>query len=392
MEMTKPDKNEVIMKTENPVHEKDFKWLIENATKFSRRLQSSNISLESECTPEFQLIAKFNDRYPEAHVTNVNIGIQRKDAGEQTLHVAVDIQLLNSNGELYCNKECDFTCSSGGAPFYIFSEMFSDSPNKLTKHKAATSYSCDDNHENLNLKVKNLLASYKNIDNIFILPDDVLVVKGHVKTFGCCVVTNKVAVPDVQEKLSLQKHVDQLLWDLRFAYENEIGTDVELVVEGQIIKAHKFILQTRSPVLKRMFEHNTTEKDGTIEISDLDYLVLKALVWYMYTGVVQKLPYEDVCDLYEAADKYDVFYLARECSEILKSSIGHDTVCRILVLASLHNDAALKEEAIMFIASNFAKVKVTEEWEMTIRGHQGIASDVLERVCQQSLGTTTEKR
>ncbi|GFV41608.1 TD and POZ domain-containing protein 3 [Trichonephila clavipes] len=392
MEDKNPNKNQVIMKTENPVHEEDFKWVIENSTKFSRRLESSSITLDPECKPEFKLIAKFNDRYPDAHVTNVNIGIQRKDPGEQTLHVAIDIQLLNSDGEQYCKKECDFSCSPGGAPFYIFSQMFSDFPSKLTMHKAATSYSCDGNHENLGLVVKQLVASHKDIDNIFILPDDVLVVKGHIKTFGCCVVTNKVAVPDVQEKITLEKHVNQLLWDIRFAYENEIGTDVQLVAEGQIIKAHKFILQTRSQVLKRMFEHNTTEQDGTIEISDVDYLVLKAMVWYMYTGVIEKLPYEDICDLYEAADKYDIFLLGRECSEILKSSIGHDTACRILVLATLHSDDALKEEAVEFIANNFAKVKVTEEWELTIRAHQGIASDVLERVCQQSSQKTTEKR
>ncbi|GFS53213.1 protein maternal effect lethal 26 [Nephila pilipes] len=391
MEAAKPNRKEVIMKTENPVHEKDFEWVIENATKFSRRLRSSNITLESECKPEFQLVAKFNDRYPSAHVTNVNIGIQRIDSGEETIHAIIDVQLLNSNGDQYCCKECDFTCSSGGAPFYVFSEMFSDSPSKLTLIKGATSYSSDDSHENLGLMVKRLLASHENLDKIFILPDDVLIVKGRLKIFGCCVVTNKVAVPDVPEKLSLQKHVNQLLWDIRFAYENEILTDVQLVSEGQTIKAHKFILQSRSVVFKRMFEHNTTEQNGTIEITDVDYLVLKSLVWYMYTGVVQKLPYEEVCDLYEAADKYDVFFLARECSEILQSFIGYDTVCRILVLASLHNDAALKEEAVGFIANNFAKVKVTEEWEMTIRAHQGIASDVLERVCQETLKKVSAK-
>ncbi|GIY27525.1 kelch repeat and BTB domain-containing protein 4 [Caerostris darwini] len=387
-----PNRNEVIMRTDNPVHEGDFKWIIENTSKFSRRLRSCSLKTNTDCKPEFQMVAKFNDRFPDVNVTNVNIGIQRVDSGDESIHVSIDVQLLNQNGDEYCRKQADFRSSANGAPFYLFSEFFSCCPDKLTVPKVQKSISSKDNHELLSLHVKKLVATHGNVDKIFILPNDILIVKTVIKTFGCCVITNKMEVPDVPDKLTLQSHMDRLLNDIRDAYVHQDLTDLELLVDGQSIRVHKFILQCRSPVFRTMFEHNLSEKtDGTVEIQDVDFIVMQALVWYLYTGVVHKLPYEDLCDLYEAADKYEVSSLFRQCSEILKSFIGKDTVCRILVLADLHHDSKLREEAIQFVNCNFAKVKVTEEWQMTMKAHQNIASDVLERVCEFSNKTIPMK-
>ncbi|KAF8767322.1 Protein maternal effect lethal 26 like protein [Argiope bruennichi] len=364
------------------VHEGDLKWIIDNACKLARRLRSSNFSLQTQCQPEFQIVAKFNERYPEAHVTNVNIGIQRIDSGDKSVYVTAIAQLLNTDDDEYCREEVSFTCPSGGAPFYIFSELFSDSASKLSFPRCKKGISSDDIDDLFHLQVKNLVASHGNVNRIFILPKDILIVKVHIKTFGCCTSTNKEEVPDVPERLTLKSHVDQLLNDFKRAYQHQELTDIDLVVDDKTIRAHKFVLQARSPVFRNMFEHNLSETTaGTIQIDDIEYTVLQALIWYLYTAVVQKLPYDDLCDLYEAADKYQVSSLQKECAEILKSMLSVDTACRILVLADLHNDSYLRQEAVDYIWSNFAKVKATEEWELTMHSHQKVASDVLEKVC-----------
>ncbi|GFS53209.1 TD and POZ domain-containing protein 3 [Nephila pilipes] len=158
-------------------------------------------------------------------------------------------------------------------------------------------------------------------------------------------------------------------------------TDVELLVDGRIIRAHKFILQSRSPVFRKMFEHDTTEKEcGSVEVTDVAFIPLQALVQYLYTGEVQKLPFEDLCDLYAAADKYEVCALQQACSETLLSSINRETVCRILVLSDLHNDTVLREHAVMYVLCNFPTIRETADWESTVRMHHNIASDILEKV------------
>ncbi|GBM98347.1 Protein maternal effect lethal 26 [Araneus ventricosus] len=381
----KPANSDVFIRTENPLHEGNLKWIIDNASKFSRRLRSWNFSLQAECKPEFQVVARFNDRYPEIHVTNVHIGIQRVDSGDRTVYVKANAQLLNLDGEEYCRKEITFTCSGDGAPFYIFSELFSDSVSKLTLSEPRTSVSSHDNQQMLHLQLKNLVAFHGNVGPIFILPEDTLVVKVHIKIFGCCIITNEVKVPDVPERQTPRSHVDQMVRDYLHAYQREELTDIELVVEDKTIKAHKFVLQARSPVFRNMLEHKLSETtQGAIQINDVDFQVLQALIWYLYTADVLTLPFADVCDLYEAADKYQVSSLQKECAEILKSFLSEDTACRILVLADMHNDQFLRKEAIDYIWRNFARVKTTEEWELTMRVHQRIASDVLEKVCSSS--------
>ncbi|GBM23314.1 TD and POZ domain-containing protein 3 [Araneus ventricosus] len=384
MEAKQPNSN-VIMRTENPVHEGDLKWVIGNACQFSRRLISSNFSLQRECEPEFQIVAKFNVRFPDVHVVNVNVGIQRIDSGDKSVYVTADAQILNTSGDVYCRKEVIFNCASGGAPFYIFSEMFSDSTSKLTPPGfpgLKTGISSDDIDEFFHLRVKNLITAHGNVNRIFVLPTDALVVKILIKTYGCCIVTNKEDVTDEPERQTPKSHVYQLLNDFKNAYQHQELTDIELVVGERTIRAHKFVLQARSPVFRNMFKHELEETTaGTIQIDDVDYTVLQALIWYLYTAVVLKLSYDDLCDLYEAADKYQVHSLQKECAEILKSSLGADTACRILVLADMHNDSLLRQQTVDYIWRNFAEVKDTEDWELTMRSHQRVASDVLEKVC-----------
>ncbi|CAL1279664.1 unnamed protein product [Larinioides sclopetarius] len=384
MEPKQPNKNEVIMRTQNPVHEGDVKWFIDNACKFSRRdaCKFSNFSLQTDCQPEFQVVAKFNERYPDVPVINVNIGIQRIDSGDKSLYVTADAQLMNSDGDVYCHKEQSFSCHSGGAPFYIFSEMFSESADKLTMPKPKTGISSDDIDELFHLRVKNLVAAHGGVGRIFILPNDKLIVKVHIKTYGCCILTSKVELPLVPERQSPKSHVDQLLIDFKNAFEHEELTDINLVAGDKIIKAHRFVLRTRSPVFKQMFEHNLAETtEGTIQIDDVNYAILQALVSYLYSATVLKLPFDDLCDLYEAADKYQISSLQKECAEMLTCFLSVDTACRVLVLADMHNDSFLRQEAVDYIRRNFAKVKATEDWELTIRSHQKVATDVLEKVC-----------
>ncbi|GBM23313.1 TD and POZ domain-containing protein 2 [Araneus ventricosus] len=368
------------VRTERPYRKIYFTWMIENVSKFSRRLHSSTFSTDDDCRHEFRIVAKFSEMFPDAHISNVSIGLQRVDSEIEPINVASKVRLLNMDGNQYCQEESRWvTLMIDGAPIYVLSELFSDLPDKLTIPEVKTSISSADEHKLIGLKGKKLLASYRNLNKVFILPKDVLIVTGKIKIFGCCPV--KRVVEDSQKKKKLQLQTNQVINDFRNAYINGASTDTQLIVGHQVLNVHKFVLQSRSPVFRSMFEHNTAEKnDSAICIPDVEFQILKALMWYLYTGEVQKLTYDEYCDLYEAADKYQVHTLQRACSESLMLSIRIDTVCRIMVLAYLHNDSILKDHALHYIWRNFTKVKLTEEWEMTVQGHQVIASEVLYRI------------
>ncbi|GIY51782.1 TD and POZ domain-containing protein 2 [Caerostris extrusa] len=309
----------VTTKLVSPDRKREFSWAIDNVSKFSRRLYSSSFSVGRECEHRFQMVARLSQAHPDAHVSSVSIGFMRTDSLHGHATVSCEVQLFNSEGDRYCHKECRWYISKSESRFAC-SEMFSDYPEKLVLPGVKKNISFKDDHEMICLKGKRLVGSYGDFNKIFILPKDKLIVMGHIKIFGCC--PTLVEVSDAKERKRLQPDVDQLLLDFRQAYENEIMTDVELVVGERIIKAHKLVLFSRSPVFRSMFEYNTSEKkDSVIYMDDINSDVMEALVWYLYTATVRDLPYQDVCDLYEAADKYIVPTLQKACFEILMSSI-----------------------------------------------------------------------
>ncbi|CAL1279666.1 unnamed protein product [Larinioides sclopetarius] len=379
------------MRTERPYRKIYFTWMIENVSKFSRRLHSSTFSTDDNCRHKFRIVAKFNEIFPDAHISNVSIGLQRVDSEIEPINVVNKVRLLNMDNSQYCQKESRWvTWKRDYAPIYVLSEFFSDLPEKLTIPEVKTSISSADELEMIGLKGKRLLASYRNLKKVFILPKDALIVTGKITIFGCCPV--KLLVEDSEKKKKLHLQAEQVISDFRKVYMNDVDTDLQLIVGEQILKVHKFVLQSRSHVFRNMFEHNTTENNNSaICIPDIEFQILKALTWYLYTGEVQKLTYEEYCDLYEAADKYQVHTLQRACSELLMLSIRIDTVCRIMVLAYLHNDSILKDHALHYIWRNFTKVKITEEWEMTMQVHQAITSEVLNRINMFPCGEVSHK-
>ncbi|GFS53211.1 protein maternal effect lethal 26 [Nephila pilipes] len=197
-----PNNAEVNTRAEN--RERSFVWMVENVCKFSRRLFTSEILSETECKPEFRLMARFNEMFQKESITNVTIWLQRKDSGTETIHVAFDIQLLNLNGDRYSHNKSSFMCSPGGAPYCIFSELFSDSPQKLILTEVATGISSKDSLELIGLKGKRLVASSGHVEKIFILPKDVLVVEGRIATVVCGIHQKRLTLQEIREKQNLK--------------------------------------------------------------------------------------------------------------------------------------------------------------------------------------------
>ena len=56
------------------------------------------------------------------------------------------------------------------------------------------------------------------------------------------------------------------------------------------IKAHKVLLAARSPVFESMLTNGMIESSSNvIEVSDIDYEVMKEMIGFMYTGFVSNL-------------------------------------------------------------------------------------------------------
>lgn len=91
--------------------------------------------------------------------------------------------------------------------------------------------------------------------------------------------------------------------DLGLLFETQKFSDAILCVGKEEFFVHKAVLAARSPVFSAMFAHEMEEKkQNRVEITDVDPVVLREMLRFIYTGKAPNLDKMD-SDLLSAADK-----------------------------------------------------------------------------------------
>ena len=127
------------------------------------------------------------------------------------------------------------------------------------------------------------------------------------------------------------------------------SSDVTLVIGRKELKAHKFVLSTRSPVFKTMFQVDMKEKlTNRVKIEDVELPVFQEMLTFMYTGKSPNLK-SMTSELLFAADKYQLDRLKLMCEEELCSKLNATNASQTLELADRHNATQLKEFCRDFI-------------------------------------------
>ena len=134
------------------------------------------------------------------------------------------------------------------------------------------------------------------------------------------------------------------------------GSDVNFIAQGEVISAHTLIIQSGSPVLAAMFQHNMTESSSrSVIIKDLEPSVFRQLLHYLYTGDAPQLEEEDMTEpLFIAADKYQIDSLKDWCESVLSKKINVDCAVRYLILSNFHSAEKLQEHCLKFIVDHNA--------------------------------------
>ncbi len=87
-------------------------------------------------------------------------------------------------------------------------------------------------------------------------------------------------------------------------------SDINILVNGTKIPAHKNILSTRSPIFKAMFSYDNTKEalEKEVVIHDVSVNVMKEFLRFIYTGVKHQGNH-DCSELLAIADKVNDFLL-----------------------------------------------------------------------------------
>ena len=135
--------------------------------------------------------------------------------------------------------------------------------------------------------------------------------------------------------------------------------DWKLVCKGKMIPCHRFILASKSPVFKRIFEASAFP--NWTELDNVKLKTLQNLLEFMYTGSFNRKNC-DVAKLFELADEYEVSALKSTCEVLLSKDLRCENVVELLQLATLHKGKNLKENCLHFIAKYFKAVQSTKSW------------------------------
>nr|XP_033786474.1 kelch repeat and BTB domain-containing protein 2 isoform X1 [Geotrypetes seraphini]XP_033786475.1 kelch repeat and BTB domain-containing protein 2 isoform X1 [Geotrypetes seraphini]XP_033786476.1 kelch repeat and BTB domain-containing protein 2 isoform X1 [Geotrypetes seraphini] len=147
-----------------------------------------------------------------------------------------------------------------------------------------------------------------------------------------------------------------LLEQLKLFYEQQLLTDIVLIVEGTEFPCHKMVLATCSSYFRAMFMSGLSESKQThVHLRNVDAASLQIIITYAYTGNLA-IKESTVEQLYETACFLQVDDVLHRCREYLIKKINAENCVRLLSFADLFSCEELKQSAKRMVEHKFTTV------------------------------------
>jgi len=172
-------------------------------------------------------------------------------------------------------------------------------------------------------------------------------------------------------------------------------SDVVLKVGSETIDAHRLILAARSPVFERMFSCPMKETtDNEVLVQDFDAISMRALVKYLYTGVVDHVGLESddyAVNLLQAAHRYEVPGLVDRCVQVLVGRLRVETAAERLEMAELLGNRYFKAQCLEFISLRLGDIQATEAYSRLVSRRPALLKDLVEVIVPPTKKTAAEE-
>lgn len=158
-------------------------------------------------------------------------------------------------------------------------------------------------------------------------------------------------------------NLEQLSISMMKMFESKEYSDVEIKCGGKIFSAHRNVLTARSTVFAEMFQNDLpgmfTRK---LFVKDVRCDTFNKFLIFLYSGKVEFESITTATELYELADKYDVFLLKQRCFYFLTDNITDQSVIQILTFADKQQDKNLLDNVVDFILTDVDAFLDSEKW------------------------------
>ncbi|KMQ90033.1 rcc1 and btb domain-containing protein 1 [Lasius niger] len=177
-----------------------------------------------------------------------------------------------------------------------------------------------------------------------------------------------------------ENYVEELLnilKSLEAAFDDLLTSDFTVQVEGKFIHVHRAILNIRCQHFRKMIQHDCIENGNEnlpsppihIVSDKFSYIVYKAFLKYLYTGIVV-LPSDKVLELMKLAGEYCETNLKKECGRILEQEVTASNVAFFYKKAIECNAKEFEEFCFQFALCHMKDVVLSKEYiklDMTIK-------------------------
>eukprot|EP01018_Ginkgo_biloba_P010936 Gb_03319 [translate_table: standard] len=171
------------------------------------------------------------------------------------------------------------------------------------------------------------------------------------------------------------------------------GADVSFEVDGEIFRAHKLVLATRSPVFKAQLFGPMRDQNTVIKVTDMEAPVFKAMLHFIYRDILPDMHELTgststtastlmAQHLLAAADRYGLDRLRLLSESTLCEEVSVETVATTLALAEQHHCFQLKSVCLKFAASPtiLRAVMQTEGFDYLKESCPAVLSELLESI------------
>lgn len=136
--------------------------------------------------------------------------------------------------------------------------------------------------------------------------------------------------------------------DFNKLLNDQLFTDLSITTSDKVVlKVHKMVLASRSPVFFSMMGEETIS--GSVNIPDLSSSVLSEMLSFIYSKQTKNL-HDVVWDLVVAAEKYSIDELKVLCIDHVISNLSKETIFQALDLADrMPNLEQLFEKSVDFV-------------------------------------------
>jgi len=159
---------------------------------------------------------------------------------------------------------------------------------------------------------------------------------------------NEVEIVDKKETYSSCQHSKKLLSRMDEMRGDDF--DIQIIVKGETINAHKIILKASSKYFQGLFNSGMREAiDDKITIEDFEFDIINSLVNFLYTSKLE-VTSDNVFAMYQASDLYEIETARNFCSQFLIDSLTHRNCFELFFAARLYTNKRLMNEIIKFIS------------------------------------------